>query len=293
MRLLIPVLTVALFAQQPGPTSLAEKEAAEQVDFICPMDKDVRTKGPGKCPRCGMKLVAGIPDPHEYPVSLRLTPKVPRPGTPVDMEFRVQDPKDNAPVTKFEIMHEKLFHLFMVSEDLSFFAHEHPDFDRSGLFRYRATLPKPGPYRIVADYYPSGGTPQFHVRTLYVAGKPEPRTPLAPDLSPKKGANLEVSITTEPPEPLAGFKTLMFFHLKQTEGDFKLEPYLGAWGHMLAASNDLVDLMHTHPFIADGGAKVQFNLIFPREGIHRVWVQFQSKGVVNTVAFNLPVKQLR
>ena len=37
------------------------------VDFICPMDPDVRSKGPGKCPRCGMRLEAGLPEPIEYP----------------------------------------------------------------------------------------------------------------------------------------------------------------------------------------------------------------------------------
>ena len=134
MRFLIPLLA-ALLAQQPPPQATAEKEAkeaAEQVDFICPMDKDVRTKGPGKCPRCGMKLVAGIPDPHEYPVNLKLTPRVARPGKPVDMEFRIENPKDGSTVSKFEIMHEKLFHLFMVSEDLSFFAHEHPEYQPGG-----------------------------------------------------------------------------------------------------------------------------------------------------------------
>ena len=34
-------------------------------------------------------------------------------------------------------------------------------------------------------------------------------------------------------------------------------------------------------------------MIFPREGVYRVWVQFQNKGEVNTMAFNVPVKQLR
>jgi hypothetical protein len=30
-------------------------------------------------------------------------------------------------------------------------------------------------------------------------------------------------------------------------------------------------------------------MLFPRAGIYRVWVQSQRKGVVNTVAFNVPV----
>ena len=53
--------------------------------------------------------------------------------------------------------------------------------------------------------------------------------------------------------PVAGRNTSMRF--KITPGD-ELEKYLGAWGHMLAASDDLIDMMHTHPFIADGSPEI-------------------------------------
>jgi hypothetical protein len=81
----------------------------------------------------------------------------------------------------------------------------------------------------------------------------------------------------------------MFFKLDPGEG---LEKYLGAWGHMMAASDDLIDMIHTHPFIADGGPAMQFNVYFPRPRPYRVWVQFQRKGVVNTVYFDVPVHDL-
>ena len=54
---------------------------------------------------------------------------------------------------------------------------------------------------------------------------------------------------------------------------------------------DLIDMMHTHPFIADGGSEMQFNLVFPRPRMHRVWVQFQRDGVINTVHFDVPVNK--
>jgi hypothetical protein len=78
--------------------------------------------------------------------------------------------------------------------------------------------------------------------------------------------------------------------LKPAEG---LEPYLGVWGHLLAASEDLIDLMHEHPTIADGGPQVQFNLIFPRPAFYRIWVQFQRLGKVNTAMFTVPVLELQ
>jgi len=52
------------------------------------------------------------------------------------------------------------------------------------------------------------------------------------------------------------------------------------------------DLIHTHPFIADGGEKMQFNVIFPRPVPHRVWMQFERQGVVNTSSFYVDVTAL-
>jgi hypothetical protein len=54
-------------------------------------------------------------------------------------------------------------------------------------------------------------------------------------LGPQHAANLDVELVTEPPQPVAGMKTLMFFRVKPAEGLLK---YLGAWAHRLAASDD-------------------------------------------------------
>jgi hypothetical protein len=266
------------------------QEPEKPVEFVCPMDPDVRSKGPSKCPRCGMALVPGIPDFREYPVRIETKPKRLVPGGDAQMIFEVLDPKTRKRVNRFEMMHEKLFHLFIVSQDLQYFAHEHPVLEPDSRFRFETKLPKAGMYRVLSDFYPSGGTPQLIPNTVFVPGKGTFTPHLRPNLEPKEGENVHVALTLEPSQPLAGFKTLLFFDLTPHDG---FEQYLGAWGHMMAASEDLVDMIHTHPFIADGGPKVQFNMIFPRPGIYRVWVQFQRKGVVNTVSYDIPVQELK
>jgi hypothetical protein len=260
------------------------------LDYVCPMDRDVRMAAPGKCPRCGMTLVLGIPDPVEYPLRLTLAPRAAKPGERVNLTFKISDPKTGTPVNRFEVMHEKLFHMFIVSQDLEFFVHDHPVLSEPGTFRYAGHLPKPGMYRVLADFYPSGGTPQLTAKTIFVpGGKLEAARP-GPDLSGKRTENMNVELVSEPAQPIAGFKTMLFFRVSPAEG---LEQYLGAWGHMLAASDDLIDLIHTHPFLADGGPQIQFNVIFPRARTYRVWVQFQRKGVVNTAVFTIPVSVLK
>ena len=108
------------------------------------MDPDVRAAKGGKCPKCGMALVLGIPDPVEYHVKLSLDPPAVEPGREVELEFEVLDPEKGERVRDFEIVHEKIFHLLMVSNDLEFFAHEHPELGDDGLFRLGMTFPKSG-----------------------------------------------------------------------------------------------------------------------------------------------------
>ena len=264
--------------------------SAQDAEFVCPMDRDVRSPRPGNCPRCGMKLVAGLPIPVEYPMEFRASPAFLPAGADVTLEFRILHPQTGQPVTRFETVHERLFHLFLISQDLEYFSHEHPTLLRSGWFRLRTRLPKPGTYRLLADFDPAGGTPQLAARTFSTAGFVVPLEQSiahpSPDLSTKQAANLGVALTTAPVQPVAGMKTMLFFRVAPADG---LQPYLGAWAHLLAVSNDLIDTIHSHPFLADGGPDLQFNLFFPRAATYRVWIQVQRNAVVNTASFTIPV----
>lgn len=244
------------------------------------MDPDIHAKGPGRCPRCGMKLESRIIEAQEYPTTFTF-------HSP-HLAIEVKDPKTGKSVHDFEMVHEKLMHLFVVSSDLEYFAHIHP---RGG--KIDLDLPKPGNYKLVADFYPKGGTPQFIDQFITTPGYTKPLTQslvhLQPDMAAKTGENLKVELTMEPSEPIPGKKTLLFFKVTPAEG---LEQYIGAWSHMFFASEDLVDTIHTHPSIADGGPQIQFDVYFPRATTYRIWVQFQRLGVVNTVSFTVPVNPL-
>lgn len=245
-----------------------------------------------------MKLVANIPEPVEYPTKFSYAPANIPANSKLHIEIRVTDPKTRKPVRNFQVIHERPIHLFIVSEDLEFFAHEHPELGADGIFRHTTVLTKPGNYKLLADFMPEGGTPQLISRVIttagYTRGLAESIVNPPTDLAPKHAENLDVELVADPPQPIAGKKTMLFFKLKPADG---LEPYLGAWGHMLAASNDLIDTIHTHPIYvtdpAPGEKQVQFNLFFPREAIYRIWVQFQRQGKVNTVAFTIPVTSLK
>ena len=254
--------------------------------YMCPMDKDIRAHGPGKCPRCGMTLVNSIPEPAEYHLDVAASP-APAAGSPLRLTFEVTDPWKGNPVTKYSVIHEKLFHAFLVSEDLDFFRHVHPEWrDDVHAFTYDTTLPKSGMYRVLGDFYPEAATPQLLAQTLVVPGPSPAPARLTRDEAPKQTENMTVAITVSPETPVAGVSSRVRFTLDPPDGH---ERYLGAWAHMLAASDDLIDLMHMHPSIADGQHEMQFDIVFPRPRVYRIWVQFQRNGVVNTARFDVPV----
>ena len=196
-------------------------------EFLCPMDKEVRSKTPGRCPRCGMALVAGLPPAVEYPVELRVTPRRVRAGEPVELRFRVLEPKTRRPVAKLLVMHEKLFHLFLISQDLSYFAHEHPEMQADGSLVFRTVLPAAGTYRLVCDFYPEGGVPQMVTKTVLVPGGRMAAPRLAAERGPRQAEGVEFRLVTEPEEPVAGRRTLLFFSFG---GLRRLEQYLGFVG---------------------------------------------------------------
>jgi hypothetical protein len=310
----IALLPILLLAQQatapPAPQNVnpaaypisanattTPPAAQDDVEWVCPMDKEVRMNHPGKCPICKMTLVPGIPDEREYKLELTTQPRAVKANEAIQLKLDVEDPDSSKTVQDFEIMHEKLYHIFLVSQDMQFFVHTHPVKQPDGTFTLDTKFPHPGMYRVLSDFYPKGGTPQLIARTVMVPGEGFKLTPakLSADVEPKQTENLHVELTMDPPQPLATFKTIMFFKLTPNEG---IEQYIGAWAHVMVASSDLIDMIHTHPIYVtdpDDGAykQIQINMIFPRPGIYRVWIQFQRHGIVNTAAFNIPVDELK
>ena len=51
-------------------------------------------------------------------------------------------------VKEFELVHERLIHLIMTTEDMSWFEHQHPVRGEDGIFRLTWTFPRPGKYRL-------------------------------------------------------------------------------------------------------------------------------------------------
>ena len=261
--------------------------------YTCPMHADVITDDPGRCPKCAMTLVkTKRPEAADFDVSFRTRPSRIKPGQTFRLVFNIHHPKSGATVKDFHIVHEKPFHLFVVSQDLNYFAHLHPRQLSDGSFVVDTSVPKPGAYLVYSDIFPVGGVPQVAYGNLSTAGYHHDlfsaRAVIKPDeVLTRDLEDTRFALTLDPREPVAG-KTLTLKYLitdVKTGQPVHLQPYLGAWGHTLILSEDARDYVHTH-----AGPGISFEAFLPRSGRYRLWSQFQRHGKVITVPFTIEVK---
>jgi hypothetical protein len=208
----------------------------------------------------------------EYHMDLTVTPKPAKPNESVRLTFSVFDPWKDRRVEKFTVVHEKLFHAFIVSRDLQFFVHDHPTWD-NGSFRYDIAFPKPGMYRVLGDFYPEAAAPQLLTETIFVAGAEAPAPPLARDYSQKQAENLAIEFSTSPSEPIAGVTTQMRWRGARGRPAEIPAPGVTCCGQRRPDRHDAHASLHRRRQPADA---IQSRVSAPTH-VSR-WVQFQRNG---------------
>ena len=126
---------------------------------------------PGNCSIYGMKLVPGDPiTTADYRVSVVTEPRVPKTRQNTRFTFTVIHPLTLARVDAFADVHDRLFYLFVVSCDMTQFAHIHPEQQKDGSFVVEHTLFQAGHYVLYCDFMPVGAGPQVIAVLLVTAG---------------------------------------------------------------------------------------------------------------------------
>jgi hypothetical protein len=281
--------------------------------FVCPMHPDYTLDIAGRCPRCGMPLVRATPyDVRDYGLEFSTSPAVVRPGRQATWKFRVFHPGSGAPITRFEPVHERQFHLFVISQDMESFQHIHPELGADGTWTIDVTLPQAGYYIVLSDFLPAGGSSQFIARPLVTAGfagdLEEGRARLRPDSSATKVVDdITATVSYDPAPFVSGLYGHLTFNLTDTATGrpiTDLQTYLGAFGHTLIMSEDMIDYVHAHPldivpgsdeenpeFVIPpgsdleglrGGPEVTFDGLMPGPGRYRAWTQFRRNDKLYT-----------
>ncbi|MDQ0416700.1 hypothetical protein J2Z48_000867 [Croceifilum oryzae] len=195
-------------------------------------------------------------------------------------------------VPEFKVNHEKLLHLIMVSDDLSYFNHVHPEYKGNGEFTIHTQVPKAGKYKLIADYIPKDGAQTIQTYMFTVQGDVK-KEAIQPDQKLVKvvdGQEISLQIS---PEPQVNQQTMLIFQMKDSiskQGITDLQPYLGAVGHVVILSENMEEYLHVHPVDEKStGPEAKFHTAFPKSGTYKIWGQFKRNDKVFTVPFVVKV----
>ncbi|MCU1397163.1 MAG: hypothetical protein JWN62_272 [Acidimicrobiales bacterium] len=194
--------------------------------------------------------------------------------------FVIEGPR-GAPVLDFTPEHEKDLHFILVNRDLTVFHHLHPTRAANG--RWSIDLPAlpPGSYRAVADFHVAHG-PHLALGTdLSVAGDYIPTALAEPDTTSRVDG-YEITMQTDARE--GGEVKIALIVSKDGHVITDLQPYLGAFGHLVAMhSGDLV-YAHVHPDDYLDGT-VHFDAELSSEGRYGLFFDFKHGDIVHTATF--------
>jgi hypothetical protein len=208
-----------------------------------------------------------------------------------ELRFTIQGP-DGRPVTKYTKTHEKDLHLIVVRRDLSGFHHVHPTMAADGTWSIPFTFTAGGTWRLYADFQPAGHDSTITLGTdVNVTGLYVP-VPVAEPASVYSFDGYDVTLAGT---PVAGKESELTFKISR-EGKpvTDLQPYLGAFGHLVSLRGGDLAYLHNHPAEhaepgAKGGPSITFATTFPTAGTYSLFLDFQHAGAVHTAEFTVRV----
>ena len=205
------------------------------------------------------------------------------------LSFRILD-AHGAPVTRYASEHDKQLHLIVVRADGTQFRHVHPTKAADGTWSLPWRWTKAGTYRVYADFVPAAVTDGQSItltRSVEVAGAFTPVNPattktasvdgftvkLAGDLTSGATADLTLRVT------------------KDGKPVTTLQPYLGAFAHLVALREGDLAYLHVHPEGDEptagqrSGPDISFMAEVPTPGRYLLYLDFQVDGKVHSAPF--------
>jgi hypothetical protein len=209
-------------------------------------------------------------------------------GTDVPVAFRITRP-DGHPLTSYDVEHGRRLHLIAVRRDLTGFQHVHPRLSEDGVWSAGLDL-TPGQWRLFADFKATEGDAMTLGADLAVAGEYHP----APTAAVSRTAEVDGYAVALDGDLRAGSDAMLTLSVtRDGEPVTDLQPYLGAYGHLVALRSGDLAYLHVHPDGAphDGrtkpGPRVVFYAAVPSAGLYHLYLDFKHDGVVRTAAFTV------
>jgi hypothetical protein len=276
------------------------------------MHPEVIGKEGDKCPKCGMKLEhndnAGIDNGLTYFMQYNCNKLGIESGKECTLLFTPKIKGKENEAVPLQVIHEKKLHLIVVSKDLAYFEHIHPEYQADGSYQIKVlargtnyTISKGhnetrfdngGDYMLFADYAPASGNHQLEKIPVTVKGTPYKNTTYSKARLSVDVDGYSVKLEAEGGKWLTNQQMHIRASIKKGNevidaNDF--ENYLGAKSHMVVLRTETFEYLHVHPEVEDG--VLDLHTTFEKPGTYRGWLQFQTDGKVHAADFIIVVEQ--
>ncbi len=215
---------------------------------------------------------------------------------PTSFRFRILG-GDGMPVTAFRVDRTRPMHLYLIRSDLTGFQHVHPTAESDGTWTAPLRPVQPGSYRVYASFITTNisgaDVPLVLSQPITVAGS-SAGTPLPPASTTTEVDGYTLALTGGLTARAA--RTLTIIVSRGAAPITDLQLYLGTYAHLTAFHEGDLAFAHLHPAgVTDsgesgkGGPALSFEATLPKAGNWRLFVQFQTAGVLHTAAVTLLV----
>ncbi len=211
------------------------------------------------------------------------------PADDAALTFRIIGP-DDQPLRSYTTTHDKGLHLVLARRDLGGYAHLHPQLGTDGTWSVLTTLP-PGSWRVFADFDPAGAVgPMTLGADLLVSGTLDPQPLPAPSTTTQVDG---YTVTLQGSLSPGADSQLTLSVSRDGRPVTDLQPYLAAYGHLVALRQGDLAYLHVHPDGEPGdgrteaGPDIVFHTTAPSAGSYRLFLDFKHGDVVRTAAFTL------
>ena len=213
-------------------------------------------------------------------------------GANVPLRLQIVDTAGR-PLTRYATSHHKQLHLIVVRRDMVGFQHVHPVLDGGGNWSVPLNLTRAGDYRVFADLIPEGGEALTLGADLHVAGDYRPQ-PLPVPATTARVADYTVTLAGELVPGQSSKVSLSVTQNGRPVTD--LQPYLGAYGHLVALRDGDLAYLHVHPHghpgdgVTAAGPTIDFEATTPSAGDYCLFLDFRHNGVVRTAEFTVAAR---
>lgn len=199
------------------------------------------------------------------------------------------------PVTAFDAEQTKLMHFYLIRSDLTGFQHVHPIMSSDGTWS-APTAPVPsGNYRIYAQFVPRADAAAGAVTVSAPVTVPGPATNAAPLPAPTTSTTADgftVTLTGLPKAGVAGPLTITIS--RDGRPVTELQPYLDTYAHVTAIHQGDLAFAHLHSEGTvdgdHGGPTLAVHADLPLAGAYRMFIQFQTGGVLHTAPITIAAR---